>query len=110
LSHISQAFPKATPSVWHPGNSDQFYLIDLARAFKPMLFSERFRIKDIAQVHYSTAARHFSRTDRLRFYLAYSGHDKLTGKDKVFIRKVVNKARRMARHDIKHGRAVPFAN
>ena len=30
-----------------------FYLIDLQRAFKPMLFAQRFRIKDIAQLSYS---------------------------------------------------------
>ncbi|GAH60308.1 unnamed protein product, partial [marine sediment metagenome] len=29
-------------------------------------------------------------------------------KDKLFIRKVVSKAKRMARHDKKHGRPVPF--
>jgi len=88
----------------------KFHLIDLSRAFKPIVFSERFRIKDIAQVHYSASGRYFSRTDRLRFYLGLIGHSKLTGKDKVFIVKVINKARRMARHDRKHGRAVPFAS
>ena len=92
------------------GDSGNFYLIDLARTFKPNLFAERFRIKDIAQVYYSAPGRYFSNTDRLRFYFAYRDRGKLTGKDKVFIRKVVNKARRMAQHDIKHDRAVPFTN
>jgi len=87
----------------------QFYLIDLARVFRPRLFSERFRIKDIAQIHYSASGSYFSKTDRLRFYLGYIGRGKLTNEDKVFIRKVINKAKRMARHDIKHARAVPFA-
>jgi heptosyltransferase-2 len=90
-------------------NNRRFYLIDLARTFKPALFAERFQIKDIAQLYYSAPGRYFSRTDRLRFYLGYTGRSRLTGKDKVFIRKVINKARQMARHDIKHGRAVPFA-
>lgn len=90
------------------GDNGRFYLIDLARTFKPSLFTERFRIKDIAQLYYSSPGGFFSKTDRLRFYLAYTGHSKLIGKDKVFIRKVINKAKRMARHDIKHGRAVPF--
>jgi heptosyltransferase-2 len=88
----------------------RFYLIDLARAFKPGLFAERFRIKDVAQVYYSAQGSYFSKTDRLRFYLGYTGHSRLTGKDKVFIRKVINKTRRMAQHDIKHGRAVPFTS
>jgi len=91
-------------------NSGEFYLIDLARVFKPTRFAERFRIKDIAQVYYSAPAKHFSNTDRLRFYVAYTGQHKLVEKDKVFIRKVINKAKRMARHDLKHGRPVPFTS
>lgn len=90
-------------------DSGDFYLIDLARAFKPIIRRQRFRIKDIAQLYYSAPARYFSRTDRMRFYFSYVGQeDKLTGKDKTFIRRVINKARRMARHDIKHDREVPF--
>jgi len=89
-------------------DSGNFYLIDLARAFKPIICRRRFRIKDIAQVYYSAPARYFSNTDRLRFYFGYTGQNKLNRKDKIFIRKVINKAKRMARHDIKHGRPVPF--
>lgn len=89
-------------------NDGDFYLIDLARAFQPILFGRRFRIKDIAQLYYSAPARYFSRTDRLRFYISYAGRNKLTRKDKAFIRRVMNKAGRMARHDAKHGREVPF--
>lgn len=90
------------------GDDGRFYLIDLARAFKPIILDSRFRIKDIAQIHYSAPARHFSKTDRLRFFLRYSDRGRLTGRDKVFIRSVLNKAQRMARHDRKHGREVPF--
>jgi heptose I phosphotransferase len=89
-------------------DSGDFYLIDLSRAFRPVVRSQRFRIKDIAQLYYSAPAKNFSITDRLRFYMSYTGRNKLARKDKVFIRKVINKARRMARHDIKHGREVPF--
>jgi tRNA A-37 threonylcarbamoyl transferase component Bud32 len=90
--------------------SGEFYLIDLARAFKPVIRHRRFLIKDIAQVYYSAPAKYFSKTDRLRFYIAYTERHKLNRKDKVFIRKIINRARRMARHDMKHGRPVPFAN
>jgi hypothetical protein len=86
-----------------------FHLIDLARAFKPILLRERFRIKDIAQLHYSAPARYFSRSNRLRFYLDYVGQSRLTKNDKIFIRKVIKKAELMAQHDIKHGRTAPFA-
>jgi len=88
----------------------RFHLIDLARAFEPVVLSRRFQIKDIAQIHYSAPGQDFSKTDRLRFILRYVGRDTLTSEDKMFIRKVVSKARRMARHDKKHGRQAPFEN
>jgi len=86
----------------------EFSLIDLARAFKPGLFGERFRIKDISQLYYSAPAKNFSKMDRLRFYLTYSGHSRLTKKDKIIISKIKKRAKRMGRHDIKHGRNIPF--
>jgi len=88
---------------------DQFYLIDLARAFRPMLLGALYRIKDVAQLHYSAPAKYFSKTDRLRFLRAYLGREKLNAEDKILIRRITNKAKLMARHDAKHGRAVPFA-
>lgn len=94
--------------IFHSSDAG-FYLIDLARAFRPALLRRRFQIKDIAQIHYSAPAEHFSPSDRLRFYLAYTAQKTLTTDDKAFIRKVLAKARRMARHDRKHGRDVPFA-
>lgn len=90
-------------------DTGEFYLIDLARVFGPIVLRRRFQIKDIAQVYYSAPGKHFSKTDRMRFYMAYTGQKRLTKKDKIFIRKVINKAERMARHDIRHGRVVPFA-
>ena len=90
--------------------SGQFHLIDLARAFRPILSRRRFRIKDLTQLYYSAQRQYFSNADRLRFYLRLTGQSKLNRKDKLFIRKVINKAKRMARHDIKHGRPAPFAS
>jgi len=88
----------------------EFYLIDLARVFKPAFFAERFRIKDISQIYYSAPASRFSAADRLRFYLAYSGCSSLGPQDKAFIKKVLRRANRMAQHDRKHGRYAPFAD
>jgi len=93
--------------IFHSDSGD-FYLIDLARAFKPGVRRRRFLIKDIAQVYYSARSQYFSKTDRLRFYITYVGRQKLTRKDKAFIRKVINRAKRMARHDMRHSRPVPF--
>jgi heptosyltransferase-2 len=95
--------------IFYNDNGD-FYLIDLARAFKPIIFSRRFQIKDIAQIYYSAPGMYFSKTDRMRFFLNYTGHSKLTGPDKTFIRKVINKAKQMAQHDNKRGRKAPFAD
>lgn len=86
----------------------EFYLIDLARAFKPVLFCEKYRVKDIAQLHYSARRQYFSNTDRLRFYLELVGRNRLTNSDKRFIRRVIRKGWTMARHNIRHGREVPF--
>jgi len=95
--------------IFHSDNN-KFYLIDLARAFKPLILRRRFQLKDIAQVYYSAPGRYFSNTDRLRFYLGYTSQRKLTSNDKVFIRKVINKVKRMERHNIKHGIEVPFTS
>ena len=86
----------------------RFYLIDLARVFKPTLFGEIYRIKDVTQLHYSAPAKIFSKTDRLRFLRAYLGREKLNARDKMFVRRINSKALRMSRHNAKHGRAVPF--
>ena len=87
---------------------DRLFLIDLARAFHPWILKKRFLIKDLAQIYYSMPADHFSRSDRLRFYFRYMDLRTLRKRDKVLIRKIVAKARRMARHNVKHGRKVPF--
>ena len=92
------------------GSKSSFFLIDLARAFRPVVLGRRFQIKDLAQVYYSAPGRHFSRMDRLRFYLAYAGRSKLTQEDKGFIREVLAKAERIARRERKYGRHVPFEN
>jgi len=92
------------------GDKGGFFLIDLARVFKPLVLGRRFQIKDLAQVYYSAPGRYFSRTDRLRFYLTYAGRSRLTGEDKGFVREVINKAQRIARREKKHGRQVPFEN
>lgn len=84
-----------------------FALIDLARASRPIRH-RRFQVKDIAQLHFSAPAPRFSRTDRLRFYLAYVGRGRLGPADKAFLGRVVRKAARMARHSARHGARIPF--
>jgi hypothetical protein len=88
---------------------DELYLIDLQRVFMPEILSERYRVKDIAQLHYSAPGDIVSCSDRMRFLKHYLGKENLTFANKRFLRKVKFKAWHMADHDIKHGRSVPFA-
>ena len=90
--------------------SDELYLIDLHRCFTPKVFGRRYQVKDIAQLHYSAPGQYISCADRLRFYRRYTGRKRLTRSDRTFIRQVKAKAWRMADHDIKHNRVVPFAS
>ncbi len=91
------------------GENGEFYLIDLQRTFKPKISAFRYRVKDIAQLYYSAPGKYFSRADRLRFYLRYRGISSLTAADRFFIRLVKAKAWRIAGHDMRHDRQVPFA-
>ena len=91
------------------GENGEFYLIDLQRTFKPRASAFKYRVKDIAQLYYSAPGKYFSRADRLRFYLRYRGVSRLTAADRFFIRLVKAKAWRIAGHDMRHGRQVPFA-
>lgn len=86
-----------------------FHLIDLQRTFKPFLLRYRFRLKDLAQLYYSAPGKIISRADRLRFYIRYTGKKKISILDKLFIKALKARAWRMADHDIRHGRTVPFA-
>lgn len=88
--------------------SGNLSLIDLHRCFRPKLFKQRYLVKDLAQLHYSCDGNLISRADRIRFYRAYRNISKLAGTDKAFIAKVHAKALRIAWHDRKHGRNVPF--
>ncbi|HOQ04784.1 MAG TPA: lipopolysaccharide kinase InaA family protein [Anaerohalosphaeraceae bacterium] len=88
---------------------DRLVLIDLHRTFRPRLFRQRWRLKDLTQLYYSAPGQWISRTDRLRFYLRYVGRSKLTAADRRLIRKIKRKAWRIADRDIRRGRPVPFA-
>ena len=86
-----------------------FHLIDLQRTFKPLLFRHRYRLKDLTQLYYSAPGKIISRADRLRFFIRYTGRKKISLLDKLFIKALKSKAWRMADHDIRHSRPVPFA-
>ncbi len=87
----------------------RLYLIDLQRAFRPRLRGWRWRIKDLAQLHYSAPGDIVSCGDRLRFYRRYVGRQRLTRLDRWRIARIRARAWRMADHDLRHGREGPFA-
>jgi heptose I phosphotransferase len=88
--------------------SDKLAMIDLHRIFKPLLLGERFRRKDLAQLYYSSPKSGVTRTDRLRFYLAYRRQKKLSLRDKRMIGQIKQRAQRIAVRDRRKGRVVPF--
>jgi len=73
-----------------------------------MVFGEKFLVKDLAQLYYSSPGSVITRADRLRFYLAYTGKTKFSICDRILIRKIKSKAKQMAIHDKKHNRYVPY--
>jgi len=89
-------------------SQNEFTLIDLTRVFKPCIFSGKYLIKDLAQLYYSSPGNAVSKTDRLRFFLHYMQKEKLAPSDKIMIKRIKNKAVKMAKHDKKHNRQAPF--
>lgn len=88
--------------------NDKLAMIDLHRSFKPLLLGERFRTKDLAQLYYSSPKSCITRTDRLRFYLAYRRRNKLSIRDKCVFWQIKQKARKIAARDRQKGRVVPY--
>ncbi|MCK6456298.1 MAG: lipopolysaccharide kinase InaA family protein [Phycisphaerae bacterium] len=87
-------------------------LIDLGRVLDSPLRRERWRIKDLAALHYSAPSELVGRTDRFRFLRAYATD--LAGprrrvdrhaRYRRWIGSIESRAVRIARHDRKRGRA-----
>lgn len=70
-----------------------FFFIDLQRLARPHLLNRRWRIKDAAQLAYSSLLDGATRADLLACYLAYSGKTKLAAEDRRWIRDVWKRVR-----------------
>ncbi len=81
----------------------ELYLIDLQRVRQARWRQRRWRIKDLAALHYSTPATAATAADRIRWMKRYLGTWRLTRPHKALIRAVGRKAARIARHSRKHG-------
>ncbi len=85
---------------YHP-QTQHLALIDLQRLTRPLFFY-RWRIKDIAELDYSTYVLPLKRTDKLRFIRFYFGlgsGEKLTQQHKRFITVVLKKSLQIRQHN-----------
>ncbi len=80
----------------------QLHLLDLQRLCKGAKLLNRWSLKDITALYFSSLpfvpTGQITRGDMLRFYLRYVNQTKLRKRDKKFLRAVTVKERRMARH------------
>ncbi len=95
LSHIFISFPQSSLEPI-------FYLIDLARCFKLRFRKKRWLIKDLASLNFSAPHPLITYTDRLRFIKTYLNKEKLDSSDKKFIKRLLRKTKKIARHSKKH--------
>jgi hypothetical protein len=83
----------------HGANDPSFRLIDVLRVHKPRWRRQRWFVKDLAALNYSTPAGVATTADRVRWLQVYLGVSRLRAGDKVLVRQIVAKTRRVARHD-----------
>ena len=84
-----------------PGEGDGFtlHLIDLQRVREVRVVRRDRVVKDLAQINFSAMQLGcVTRTDRLRFLLAYLGTDRLDAAGRDMVRRIAAKTRRIARH------------
>jgi tRNA A-37 threonylcarbamoyl transferase component Bud32 len=92
----------------NPDGKPVLHLIDLARMIEKPWRTERWRIKDLAALEYSSPYPLITRTDRIRFLKSYldpgmlhrtAGREAHKQSLRYYIGPVVERARRIARHD-----------
>ncbi len=82
------------------GSDIKLSLLDLARVFRPRWRIERWLIKDLAQLDYSTPRQTFSRAMRLRFAKLYMGCDRLSPSHKSLLRKIAQRSKSIANREM----------
>ncbi len=94
LSHI---FLQASGQGLRPA------LIDLQRVEPNARGKNRWVVKDLAALNYSSPASVVSRADRMRFLHRYLGVNTLGASGKAFLKRIHRKTERIRRHDVKKG-------
>jgi heptose I phosphotransferase len=83
-------------------DQEVLYLLDLQRIQRRAQVPRRYLVKDLGQLNYSAlCVGGFSRTDRLRFLLAYLEKVRLDAAGRRLVREITAKTTRIARHDVK---------
>ena len=83
----------------HAPTEQALTLIDLQRIVRPRWRRRRWRVKDLAALHYSLPTASASRAQRMRFFKHYCGVKRLSPWHKSLIRQIARKTRRIAKHD-----------
>jgi Lipopolysaccharide kinase (Kdo/WaaP) family len=100
--YLCHFFIRAEDIAW-PLKSfkDRVFLIDLHRLQRHQLTEDHWRIKDLAQLLYSSAVSGVNDRDRLRFLRLYQGASESKGRR--LLQAVVSKAARYRRHNERQG-------
>jgi hypothetical protein len=80
------------------------HVIDVQRVFRPRWLRQRWIVKDLAALNYSTPRAFASRADRLRWLKLYLDIRRLGPAEKRLALRIVRKCAKMARHDRRRAR------
>ena len=81
------------------GNEDfEIFIIDLHRVDIRKRVGRRWIVKDLAALHFSSLALPIHATDRIRFLKLYLQKKRLDERDRLFVRQILKKTDRIAKH------------
>lgn len=75
-----------------------FFVLDLQRVDSRLRWGDRWAVKDISALDFSALPECVSSADRMRFFKVYWGSGRLDAAAKRFIRRVLRKREKIARH------------
>ncbi len=106
--YLSHVFLQTSAQGFRPA------LIDLQRVQQKARRWNRWVVKDLAALNYSSPASVVSRADRMRFLHRYLDTANLDKRGKAFLRRINRKTEKIRRHDLKRaqegGRIIPPGN
>lgn len=79
-------------------NKEDVFVVDLHRVDIRKRVPQRWIVKDLAALYYSSLSFRISRTEKLRFFKYYLGSGKLSAQDRALLLNVFRKSRKMMSH------------